>query len=617
MTRPGMRLPAGYPRWKWAYAFAAAAVLAFMVIGNLIRLHDDASIRGPDVIVHLNNSVEFYRRWQDAAHDPAASWHGKCLSLAASFSRPLSSSSRDLRFPNLVFAVTALFYSLFGQAMGVAKASNWVYLLLLLWSVYALGRSLSGRLTGLLAASLVGMYPLIFESFRQYGLDFPLAAMVAFSMALLMKSDGFADRRYSLLLGLAIGVGMLVKLQMVIYLALPLGVLLATSLTQAYRQGGAPLAPRLINFSIASAAAAIVSSIWWAGNLDAICRFLRMHRTVPGIHPVLAHDYGAVAWRILQSMAFDPMGLPLFAASVVAFGCFLAAPVKQRSVWGAWAVSQLVMMPLLIPVSFHGWIPGAHWRFGMPVLPALAVLTSWWVCRLRNSTARAVVFVLLLAFACVQFSVRTFASDHAPPVAAAKVDGPITERLGMARIRMILSDPRELLGTTDFGCPKRQGFLLKLDMLLQQMQPYISPTKKMSVLCLSRLQRPRSAEDILIYLMSNRYANLTAYQMGRLLLPGGRRILEDLDFIIVYSPRPVVSWRDIETDLTQGDEAPALYLPSTQDNPRNLWRSPSGLKLLGQISREIRQFELVFDQPMIFESHWLLYKRRSLRGGGA
>ncbi|MCX5795285.1 MAG: glycosyltransferase family 39 protein [Elusimicrobia bacterium] len=604
---------ARYPLWKRSYAIAAAAVLSFMLIGNLIRLRGDASIRGPDVIVHLNNSVEFYRLWHDAAHDPAASWYARCCNMASLLSRRLP--SRDDRYPNLVFAVTAVFYSLFGQTLGAAKAGNWVYLLLLLWSVFALGRCVCGRLTGLISASLVCMYPLIFESSRQYGLDLPLTAMVACAMALLLKSDGFADRRCSLLLGLALGVGMLVKLQMLVYLALPFGALLATTLAQARHQDNgarAALAPRLINVGIVMAAAAIVSSIWWGGRLGALYRIVYMHMTEPNVSPAMGHCYGEVAFRIMQSMVFDPQGFPLFAASVVAFACLLAAPVKQRFVLGAWAVSQLVMMTLLLPVRNNGLYPAAELRYGMPVLPALAVITSWWLCRLKSLTARTAIPALLLGFACLQFGVRTFAPHQEGGASRPARGGPKFERMGMSRVRMIRSDPLELLGTTPYGTPKQHGIALKIDTLMQQMNEYIPPKKKMSALCLSLSWRPFLHQSMLTYYLNNRYANLTVYMVGQLILPDGPRILKDLDFIIVYASRDIGSWPDIQRGMTQGGEGDPEPLPNPEQEPRNLWKSPRGLELLGQLSRQMGQFELIFEQQLPLERHWLIYKRRSL-----
>ncbi|MCX5795284.1 MAG: glycosyltransferase family 39 protein [Elusimicrobia bacterium] len=618
MRHPWSRMWARYPLWKWSYAVAAAAVLAFMLIGNLIRLRGDASIRGPDMILHLNNSVAFYRLWHDAAHDPAASWCGRCCNLASLLSRRLSST--DDRHPNLVFAVTAVCYSLFGQTLGAAKSSNWVYLLLLLWSVYALGRCVSGRLTGLIAASLVCMYPAIFESSRQYGLDFPLTAMVALSMVLLLKSDGFADRRYSFLLGLAVGVGMLVKLQMLVYVALPFGALLAAAFAQARRQdsgGRAPLAPRLINVGIVMASAAIVSSIWWGGRLGAIWRIVHMHMTEPDLSPAMGHCYGAVALHILQSMVFDPLGLPLFAASVAALACLLASRAEQRFVLGAWAVSQFVMLTLLLPVRINGTYPAAELRCGMPVVPALAVITSWWVCRLKDMTTRTVIFASLLGFACLQFGVRTFAPPDGGRAAPSWRGGPNLERMGLPRIRGIMSDPLALLGETPYGAPKQNAAALHIDKLMERMHEYILPKMKASALCVSLSRRPFSHEGMLTYYMNNRYANMTVYMVGQLIFSDGPRILKDLDFIIVYASRDIGSWPEIERDLTQGGAADPEPLPNLDREPQDLWRSPRGLELLGKLSRQMGQFELILEQPLPFGRHWLLYKRRSLWGAGA
>jgi hypothetical protein len=257
--------------------------------------------------------------------------------------------------------------------------------------------------------------------------------------------------------------------------------------------------------------------------------------------------------------------------------------------------------------------PAAELRYGMPVLPALAVITAWWVCSLKNLTARTAVFAFLMAFACLQFGVRTFSSRDEARSGLPKRGGPDFERMGTARLRLLWSDPRAWLGMTPFGTPKQHGYALQIDRLMARMDGYISPARKLSVLNLSLAPRPFLYEGMLNYYLSSRYENVTVHGMNYRTLVDSRRILADLDFIIVYAASGISSWREIETEMTQGGQADPDPLPNPQMSPRNLSRSPRGLEFTAQLSREFRQFGLLHEEPLPFERHWLVFKRRSLR----
>jgi len=102
-------------------------------------------------------------------------------------------------------------YRLFGISVDVALMGNVLYLFILLFSVYGIGRKMYGRGVGLLTTFAVSTYPILFNLSRTAYPDFALTAMVALSISLLVRVDGFRDRRYSLLWGLSLGLGILTK----------------------------------------------------------------------------------------------------------------------------------------------------------------------------------------------------------------------------------------------------------------------------------------------------------------------------------------------------------------------------------------------------------------------
>ena len=116
--------------------------------------------------------------------------------------------------------LTALpFYRLFGVSTDVALMSNAVFIVMLFFSVYGIGKRMHSRSTGLLAAFLVSMYPVLFGISRLSYVDYALTAMVALIIYFLVRTEGFVRRRYSVFLGLSLGLGALTKWPVMAFVA--------------------------------------------------------------------------------------------------------------------------------------------------------------------------------------------------------------------------------------------------------------------------------------------------------------------------------------------------------------------------------------------------------------
>src|SRR5665811_2452362 len=101
---------------------------------------------------------------------------------------------------------------------GVSVASpiigeNLVFVPLLTLGCYQTGRLLFGPRAGLLAAIFVLGSPLLIAQLHVFMLDAPETALVAVSMWLLLASERFGRTRVAALAGLAVGAGLLSKVQ--------------------------------------------------------------------------------------------------------------------------------------------------------------------------------------------------------------------------------------------------------------------------------------------------------------------------------------------------------------------------------------------------------------------
>ena len=137
-------------------------------------------------------------------------------------------------YPPLVHWGAVILYRLLGVSEDVAPLVNVFYLAVLLGSTFWIaagwaagegglpvgyreatgkptGRPPSPFWTGALAATLAGLFPILFAMSRYFYLDFALAALVALDLALLLAGDRFRRRWPSLGFGLVLGLAFLVK----------------------------------------------------------------------------------------------------------------------------------------------------------------------------------------------------------------------------------------------------------------------------------------------------------------------------------------------------------------------------------------------------------------------
>ncbi|MFC1890211.1 glycosyltransferase family 39 protein, partial [Thermodesulfobacteriota bacterium] len=114
-------------------------------------------------------------------------------------------------YPPLPYLLPFPLFALFHPSVDLAVGSFLIFYPILIVSVYGIGRQLAGNSTALVAALLATLYPGIFAYSRRFFQVFPLTAILCCSVYLAILSNQFKHRYNSILLGLTIGVGMLIR----------------------------------------------------------------------------------------------------------------------------------------------------------------------------------------------------------------------------------------------------------------------------------------------------------------------------------------------------------------------------------------------------------------------
>lgn len=140
---------------------------------------------------------------------------------------------------------------------------NTLFLAVTLLATYGLGVQLSGRWTGLLGAFLVGTFPMLFGLSRLFYAEVLLTALIALNLYFLVRSDGFAHRRFALLWGCTLGLGMLAKWTMPAFVGLPaLLIAVRSGLLNDLRQALRARTPDWRSFGLALLGGLAVAALW-------------------------------------------------------------------------------------------------------------------------------------------------------------------------------------------------------------------------------------------------------------------------------------------------------------------------------------------------------------------
>lgn len=297
--------------------------------------------------------------WDHANHLERAAKCGQILSA-----RGLAGVREILEmstfYPPVVTCSAGLLYFIFPIAALTSQSVMLAFLALALLSLFLLGRLLFDAPTGLLAALIFGAAPFVVYSATNFQLDLPLAAAVILSLLVLVQTEAFARRSWSIAMGVTLAFGMLIKPPFAAYLLPPL-VLVAW---QALRATGRW--ERLFNLAVALVLGGALSLPWYGIRVFGF-PIQVMNRAFKQ-----AAESGYPEVLTLFSLTFYPRTL------VYIFG-LLAAPLFA---WGLVALAReyrargLLWSATLVPFAVVLLIQNKNFRYVLPILPVAALIAA-------------------------------------------------------------------------------------------------------------------------------------------------------------------------------------------------------------------------------------------------
>lgn len=418
-----------------------SVALLLILIGNARWLQADRSTPAWDTARYLVNSVEAF----DFVRAPSLA-HLRDLYFVRNTVRP----SLGMVLPTLPF------YLLLGISEDTATLwTQWLFLAVIVFSVYGIGKRLFGVGVGLLAALLTVLNPELIRLSRIYWPELGVVATASLGVYLLLRSEFLRRRTPVLLAGVVLGMGMMQRpLFPLIFLAGPLACVFIGALLAERQAGGTPTTRFTRRFlpglGLFLLPVLLIDLPFYARYGGQMLAYITGFQEAGSFAPVensaslqslfwyAANLYASVSW---------PLHL-LFLASLIGF-IFLLVRRQLPAAAGillAWVAVPYLALSLTASKGFS---------YLAPLYPALTLMLAATVFSLlRSPRARLAVSVMLLALALLSWWQISWGSPlpgklasrlalyPAPPVQEAWPNRGIVTRLS----RLVASDKPVAVG---------------------------------------------------------------------------------------------------------------------------------------------------------------------------
>jgi hypothetical protein len=354
--------------------FLVLGLFLFLAINEAYWLAADNTPLIWDECDHLSDSLRYY-------HALLSLDFGKIISI-------------QQFYPPLAPLAAIPGYLLFGKSADVGVFfENMPFLFILLFSTYYLGKYVKDENTGLLASFLVGTSPMVYGQARTFMLDLPLLSMVSLSLLILVKTKKFTDTRHSLILGCLFGLGQLTKWTYALFLIAPLIYAAILALKEWISSQRNKQARNLI---LAIGLGIIIASVFYVPNCKQIAANLLgayfagdVEGDPQGITPVYIKYLINIQYTFIYFIYFL-LGLAFF--------------LKTKKITGENKLFLLIC--IFVPFLFFSLVVvNKDPRYTLPLLSAIAIVTSAGVLEIRKKTCSVFLFFLVAAGLTSFFSV--------------------------------------------------------------------------------------------------------------------------------------------------------------------------------------------------------------------
>lgn len=363
---------------KTWHTWGLAALIAAFVASNIVWIALDQSPALWDIAGHSQRAALF-GEWIRGLHPNALLQYSTI-------------------YPPFSYAVTGAGFALFGLHRDIPQYTLILWLVLLMISTYSIAATLyRSRTVALLSTFLLMAFPLVAHFSRIYDLDFQSLAMVAASVAALLKSKHFQKTGWTNAFGVLVALAILTKWTSVLFIAGPALFVLVDSIRLKHFSKATAL-----NLCMAAALTLAIAGPWYwihgATILESASQTRNNFFSVPYENLWSADNITYYARQIARTVTW-----PL--AIVAGLGGVFMLARRNKSdafVLFAFVLPYLVMTFVLFSKESRYFLPAFPW-----VAVSMAVLIAQ-LRRARWLAGGIIVLIALIAWTETSWGTRLF-----------------------------------------------------------------------------------------------------------------------------------------------------------------------------------------------------------------
>lgn len=301
-------------------------------------------------------------------------------------------------YPPLTYWLVALAFQLFGSSIMAAVGVNLIWALILGFSFLSISKTLKRPRAGIFAFIFFITMPLVSSVSKDFQLDFPLTAMLAANLAVLLRSQNFKRLDMSLLYGLTFGFGMITKWMFLVFAVWPL--IVAT----IYIVRDKDRIEKLKNLFVGLSLGYLIASPWYLINFYSIKMDFLANGTAAGVRE------GDPAVASLAGLLWYPSGilemylrLPWLIPSLLAGGLSIKVYKKRQPSKELIIILALGLGGLLVFTMLRN----KDVRYIMPIFIVISLVSGlaldWLVRKKKEIIAYGLVSLCVLSFIATSF----------------------------------------------------------------------------------------------------------------------------------------------------------------------------------------------------------------------
>ena len=270
---------------------------------------------------------------------------------------------------------------------------NYFLFLMALYFIYKIGLELKDKETGNVAMILFALTPAVYGLSRQYGhQDWHVMIAMVVNIYCLIKLDFFEDRKWSILYGITVGLGLLVKDEFLPYFFTPWLYVVIVSLLQGIRK------KKIINMLVTIA----------IGSLIAGCHYFRIEIINKILHEPIVETVPVFTFANLRVMTIglweELLSPPIFLLFIFGFIFFL---IRYKDI-----NKYIFFLWFIVPWSIIMFMPHhKEVEYGIVFVPVMILFPSMLVSNIKNIIFKKIILIFCILICLLQFLDFSFGLD--------------------------------------------------------------------------------------------------------------------------------------------------------------------------------------------------------------